>query len=388
MNTVFINNQIILTILFVIYTSIGFCQKSSVYFKSNDYSLNNNAIRIIDSLSRISNLEKIYIQGYCDSIGSIAFNDTLSMKRANEVRTRFITNGVIDKLLVIKGLGERVSFDKNVTEKQRALNRRVDIQIVIQSQKTLTKDDTLVTESKLPIKSDEVEVIINGIVLNEQKQPLCSEIFLSDKKGNEIQTTKSGNDGKYILKTILKKNEDYSLTYYNDSSFISSKIINASSQRKPYKNLKTILPKLKEGNKYVIENFNFEGDTSQLVAASIPSLEALYKLMKKNRSLVIQIEGHVNYPNNWPNPRLHKHESIRYVPPSMNSFEFNQWLSDERAKMVYNYLVSKGIKEKRISAIGYGATKMLYPNAKTENEMMKNRRVEINVISYKKRPVE
>ena len=186
----------------------------------------------------------------------------------------------------------------------------------------------------------------------------------------------------------MKKKDDYSLTYYNDSSFISSKTINASNPRKPYKNLKTILPKLKEGNKYVLENLNFEGDTSQLVAASLSSLEALYKLMKKNKSLVIQIEGHVNYPNSWPNPKWHDHKSQRYVPPGMNAYEFNQWLSDERAKMVYNYLIEKGIKAKRMTTIGYGATKMLYPDAYTESEMAENRRVEINVISYKRKPVE
>lgn len=381
-----INNIFILAILFTVVVSKGICQKTSVYFKTNEHTLSTKAILIVDSLSKITNVEKIYIQGHCDSIGSNAFNDILSIKRVNEVRNRFLTNGISNELIVIKALGERASLYENSDEKQRALNRRVDI--FIQSQTTHIKVDTVSTESKLSVKFDEVEVFINGIVLNDKKQPLYSEIFLNDKNGQEIQMTTSGKDGKYILKTVLKKNEDYSLIYYNDSSFISSKIINASNQRKPYKNLKTILPKLKEGNKYILENFNFEGDTSQLVVASVSSLEALYKLMKRNRSLVIQIEGHVNYPNYWPNPKWRAHQSIRYVPPGMNAFEFNQWLSDERAKVVYNYLVSKGIKEKRISAIGYGATKMLYPNAKTESEMAKNRRVEINVISYKRKPIE
>jgi outer membrane protein OmpA-like peptidoglycan-associated protein len=67
----------------------------------------------------------------------------------------------------------------------------------------------------------------------------------------------------------------------------------------------------------------------------------------------------------------------------MNAYEFNQWLSDERAKMVYNYLISKGIKAKRLSTIGFGATKMVNPDAYTESDMAENRRVEINVISLK-----
>jgi outer membrane protein OmpA-like peptidoglycan-associated protein len=56
--------------------------------------------------------------------------------------------------------------------------------------------------------------------------------------------------------------------------------------------------------------------------------------------------------------------------------------------MIYTYLINKGIKDKRMSTIGYGATRMLFPDAYTESEMAQNRRVEINVISYKKKPVE
>ncbi len=89
-----------------------------------------------------------------------------------------------------------------------------------------------------------------------------------------------------------------------------------------------------------------------------------------------------------PNPKLHKHKSRRYVPPEMNAYEFNQWLSNERAKMIYKYLTNKGIKEKRMTTIGFGATKMLFPDATSESEMAQNRRVEINVISYKKKLIE
>jgi outer membrane protein OmpA-like peptidoglycan-associated protein len=378
------NNIFSLTTIFVLLAFVGLCQTTSVYFKTNDYSLDIKSKRIIDSLSKINAIQKIYLQGHCDSIGSNDFNDALSSKRVNAVKTHFLSNGLGDQIIEIKALGKRVSLNKNTDETERALNRRVEIELVLKA-----SADTVKTTPTNTLQTDEVEVVINGIVLNEKKQPLIAEVSLNDKNGNEIQTTSSGKDGKYKLKAVLKKKDDYTLTYYNDSSFISSKTINVSNPRKPYKNLKTILPKLKEGNKYILENLNFEGDTSQLVTASLSSLEALYKLMKENRSLVIQIEGHVNYPNHWGNPKHHTStQRSRYSPPGMNNFEFNQWLSDERAKMVYNYLVGKGIKAKRMTTIGYGATKMLYPDAYTESEQAQNRRVEINVISYKRKPVE
>ncbi|HRD40959.1 MAG TPA: OmpA family protein, partial [Bacteroidia bacterium] len=341
--------------------------------------------RLIDSLSQITSIEKIYLQGHCDSIGNNKFNDALSSKRVNSVKTHFVSNGIDEQLIRIKALGKRASINKNANENERALNRRVDIELVVKAKEVSPKSDSKEVISNNP--PDEVEVVINGVILNEKNKPLIAEVSLSDKYGKIIDSTVSGTDGKYKFSARLKKKEDYSLTYYNDSSFISSKIINVSTPRKPYKNLKTVLPELKDGNKYVLENFNFESDTSQLTAASLPSLEALYKLMKKNKTLVIRIEGHVNYPSYYPNPKKPK-VSDRYVPPGMRIGEFSQWLSEERSKMVFNYLIEKGIKEKRMSTIGFGADKMLYPNARTESEKAQNRRVEINVISLKGKPLE
>jgi outer membrane protein OmpA-like peptidoglycan-associated protein len=372
----------ILTVIFVFLSLACLSQKTSIFFKTGDHSLDSKAKHVLDSLSKIAIIEKIYLQGHCDSVGNDEFNDALSDKRVNEVKAYLTSGGFSDKIIEVKALGKRVSLNKNANETERALNRRVEIELVLQK-----RVDAVRAEATNSLQPDEAEVAISGIVVNEKNQPIVVEVSLNDKNGHEIQTSSSGKDGRYNLKAVLKKKDDYTLIYYHDSSFISSKIINVSNRRKPYKNLKTILPRLKEGGKYALENFNFEGDTSQLVAASFSSLEALYKLMKKNRSLVIQIEGHVNYPKSRPNPRKPA-VGTHYVPPGMDRLEFNQWLSDERAKMVYNYLIEKGIKPKRMSTIGYGATKMLYPDAKTESEEAANRRVEINVVSYKGKPVD
>lgn len=266
MATRYRNSIFVLTIIFTLLVFHGYSQKTSVYFKTNKHSLDNKATHIIDSLSKITDIEKIYLQGHCDSIGNNEFNDALSIKRVNEVKALFISNAISNEIIEIKALGKRVALNKNANENERALNRRVEIELVIKPKKVETKPDSIKAISIT--KTDEVEVTINGVVLNEKNKPIIAEISLSDKDGKEINTAKSGKDGKYKFKTTLKKKEDYSLTYYNDSSFISSKTINVSNPRKPYKNLKTILPKLKEGNKYILQNLNFEGDTSQLVAAS------------------------------------------------------------------------------------------------------------------------
>jgi len=358
-------------------------EKLSVYFKSGKYDLDNVSKTKIDSLVNNQSIQHITLQGHCDYEGNDEYNDALSSKRVNEVKNYLLSKNITESSIEIKALGKRKLLNSSKNETEKALNRRVEIEFTITPTVIVVKDTVIIPAVKvLPTQK---EVVINGIVVDETNKPLIAEITLSDKTGNEIATTTSDANGKYQVKTVLNKKEDYSLTYYNDGSFIASRKINLSQPKFPFRNLKTILPQLKGGTKYILENLNFFGDTSQLIAASLPSLQALYKLMKKNKTLVIRIEGHVNYPNSRPNPKKRSdYLSTRYWPPEFKTrAEVNQWLSEERAKMVMNYLIEKGIDPKRVSSIGFSNSQMLFPNAVSESQGAQNRRVEINVISYK-----
>ena len=54
----------------------------------------------------------------------------------------------------------------------------------------------------------------------------------------------------------------------------------------------------------------------------------------------------------------------------------NQILSENRAKSVMDYLITKGIDKKRLKATGYGDTKPVIADAQTEEDHQKNRRTE------------
>jgi len=66
--------------------------------------------------------------------------------------------------------------------------------------------------------------------------------------------------------------------------------------------------------------------------------------------------------------------------------KFNQVLSQKRARSAVDYLVSKGIKPDRITAIGYGETKLKNTCSDgikcTEEEHQENRRTEIKIIDF------
>ncbi|MDQ3046084.1 MAG: OmpA family protein [Bacteroidota bacterium] len=208
------------------------------------------------------------------------------------------------------------------------------------------------------------EVEMSGVILDEKNVPVVAEVTLSDSKGNVVEQTQSDEKGTYHIKTPIKENVDYSLTFMNDSSFVSSSTINTKSLKNTstFPDIKTVLPKLKKGGKYKLGNINFYGNAAIILPESYSSVESLYKLMKKNQKMVIQIEGHVNDPGG-------------------SSKGFNQKLSDERAMTIKNYLLGKGIEEERISTIGMSNKKMLFTKPKDEVQSSANRRVEINVIS-------
>lgn len=209
------------------------------------------------------------------------------------------------------------------------------------------------------------EVLISGQVQDEEGKPLVAEVIVYDNKGLEVEKTNSNSKGNYEMKPKLSENIDYSLTFTADNSFVASEIINTNKLKdsNTFANIKTVLPKLKKGGKYKVGNLNFFGDEARLIPRSKSSLESLYHLMKKNKELKIQIEGHVNGAGSKSSP------------------VYKQKLSDDRAEVVYNYLADRGINKERLSKIGYSDLYMLFPHAGNDYEMEANRRVEIKVIS-------
>jgi outer membrane protein OmpA-like peptidoglycan-associated protein len=58
----------------------------------------------------------------------------------------------------------------------------------------------------------------------------------------------------------------------------------------------------------------------------------------------------------------------------------NQVLSQNRAKEVYNYLLSQGVPANRLTYKGYGKSQPIAPNT-TEDGRHQNRRTEFKIIS-------
>jgi outer membrane protein OmpA-like peptidoglycan-associated protein len=73
---------------------------------------------------------KITIEGNTDSVGSLEFNDQLSVKRASRVKDCLVKLGISPSRLIIKGYGEKNPYEQGNGKQIHALNRRVEFKII------------------------------------------------------------------------------------------------------------------------------------------------------------------------------------------------------------------------------------------------------------------
>jgi hypothetical protein len=72
------------------------------------------------------------------------------------------------------------------------------------------------------------------------------------------------------------------------------------------------------------------------------------------------------------------HVSVEGHADVVGPADFNQKLSEDRARAVMEFLVKQGIAQDRLSSIGYGSTRPLV-DKKSEYALLLNRRVEFSV---------
>jgi OOP family OmpA-OmpF porin len=76
------------------------------------------------------NLEVIIAVGHTDSVGSDAYNQKLSVRRAEAVKAYLVSKGIEKNRIYTEGKGEKQPVADNKTKEGRAKNRRVEIEVV------------------------------------------------------------------------------------------------------------------------------------------------------------------------------------------------------------------------------------------------------------------
>lgn len=122
-----------------------------------------------------------------------------------------------------------------------------------------------------------------------------------------------------------------------------------------YKNI--YLQPLQVNASIVLKNIQFAFNSYELQPVSFIELDKVVELLKENKTLQLQINGHTD---------------------SIGNEDFNKHLSLLRAKAVADYLISKGIEASRLKWQGFGSSQPIADNNTEEGRAM-NRRTEIKI---------
>jgi len=103
---------------------------SDVLFDTGKYTLKPETQVSLAKVATILSLYpslKVQVEGYTDSVGSDAYNQTLSENRANAVQTFLVSNGVPAANVTAAGYGKANPVADNSTAAGRSQNRRVNL---------------------------------------------------------------------------------------------------------------------------------------------------------------------------------------------------------------------------------------------------------------------
>ncbi|HXW65561.1 MAG TPA: OmpA family protein [Burkholderiaceae bacterium] len=106
---------------------------SDEFFDFDKSTLKPTAITALDDLvaklKSATVLNSVRIVGYTDSVGGSAYNEKLSLRRAETVRNYLTEHGVPADKIVVEGKGKSDPIADNKTEAGRAKNRRVEVEV-------------------------------------------------------------------------------------------------------------------------------------------------------------------------------------------------------------------------------------------------------------------
>lgn len=345
----------------------------NIYFDFGKDDIRSSEINKLNELvEKIQKDVKGFVQltGHTDSIGSNTDNNDLSERRANQVIQYLVQKRIAPKLRFYTGYkGEYIPVADNGSEDGRQKNRRVEIQVFEVKQNEIVEK---VKPIPVPEKKEEVVEVketsskVKFVIKDEETNALIeSWIMHRLEEENELKTMLTEPKGIGELNVDLEEDTKLYFEFYSEGYFHNSEEIVLGQSEEVLLEIK--LKPIKKGNKLALKNLYFYGNQAKLLPESIPELRRLKNSLYMNPNAIVEIGGHINYPNTHPDD----------VPL------WSVKLSESRAEVIYKYLRDSGIDVGRVTHKGYSNTQMVNPKATKEVDMAPNRRVEIKVLGYK-----
>ncbi len=205
---------------------------------------------------------------------------------------------------------------------------------------------------------------LRGTVTGEVgKSPIEGvKIVLKNECNGEVKQTVTGPSGRFQFE--ITEGCNYSLVATKTSYGTNTNAIRKIPAKSKPKLVSANIVMIKAGDLVTLDNIHYDSGKWEVGPDAAKELDRLVATMRKYPSLQIEIGSHTD---------------------SQGEAQFNQYLSERRAKAALNYLASKGISRRRLSAKGYGESQLLNKCKDgvlcTEEEHERNRRTELKVLS-------
>lgn len=216
--------------------------------------------------------------------------------------------------------------------------------------------EVLVPEGQKP----QVVNYVKGIVRDRATgQALAATIELINIERDTVDavTQSDSVNGSYLM--VLNRGSKYAL-YVNRKDYLFKSL--AFDLITEYAGEPIVidieLDRVKTGSSTVLNNIFFGFDRYDLQTESFPELDKVVRFLLLNPQLSIEIGGHTD---------------------SQGDKIYNLQLSERRAKSVVDYLIQKGVPQKRVFFKGYGDSKPVAPNTSESGQKL-NRRIEFRVL--------
>ena len=274
--------------------------------------------------------------------------------------------------VILNGMGKSQTVQTNEEGYYYAFVEAGDFYKLIASSMGYLSDIAMAKTQKTSIGSFPVEqdfylsqaaMSISGRVYDmETNEPIINEDVMLLQDGTVVQQTKTDITGRYTF-TDLENGKEYQVKV-NKPNFlsISSKPFRYSEtdSNNSQFDLASISSNTNSwGREIFLYDIYYNFDSAKLLPESKAALDRIILLLQSNPTLKLEFGSHTD---------------------SRGTHEYNDKLSEERAKSVVDYLVNAGINRTRLSWKGYGKRHPLIARPATEGEHRMNRRTSFKII--------
>lgn len=226
---------------------------------------------------------------------------------------------------------------------------------------TVTDTDVVATGDDdqviIPIPEEKF-ITFTGQVTDEDGNPIQTEIvFTATVDGKKFSDTVTTDpDGRFRIR--LPWADPWTVVINPEGYMLYTQDIPAPADGEDAEEINFVIQKMEVRKVFVFNNIQFDFDKDTLRKESYPILDDIVITMLNNAWVKIEISGHTC---------------------NIGKEDYNQDLSQRRAKAVVDYLIGKGVERERLTWKGYGESKPLNGN-QTPAERALNRRVEVKVM--------